>query len=437
MGLEYQDGMNESKIELLNDAFTSFNEATHKLQAYYAHLEEKVKELNLELQVKNRDLEKNLHEKEEVKDYLKCILESLTTGVIVVDMEGKITTFNRAAMRITELTWDDVRGRDFNHVISPLFSEDTIHYQWLKGLKEDFWIEATLMTQEKRPLQLRLSSSTVKSNEDVIIGFMFLLQDITRTKKLEEQIKRTDRLAAMGEIAVSIAHEVRNPLGAIELFASLLRKDLTDNDDGRKLADHIIYSVKSLDRIVSNLLLFTNRQKSTFKEIDVHQYIDDSLLFASHIMKQNNITLIKKYCLKPPCIQGDIELLKQVFINIVFNAVQSMRNGGTLTISTRITNEGFGAKAWKPGIHDFHTGLYNHHCVEIDFADTGSGISDVDMEKIFNPFFTTKERGTGLGLTVVHSILESHGGTIDVESEPGKGTVFTISLPLLTGYATQ
>ena len=431
------NGENKKDIRLLNDAFTSFNEATERLQQYYGHLEERVKELNLELEKKNSELRVSLQEKEEVKDYLNNILESLSTGVIAFNPDGKITMFNKAARKITHLTSRDVAGKYFDNVFPSLLSEEIINSNLLKEPDEDFETETTVTTRDKNVLQVRLSSSPVKSVRGNVIGFVLLIQDISKIKKLEEQVQRTNRLAAMGEIAVSIAHEIRNPLGAIELFASLLKKDLKNHKDASRLIDHISSGVKSLDQIISNLLLFTRRQKLALQNMDMQKYLDDSLLFISHIMKQSNIKLVKKYCSSPPIIQGDVELLKQVFLNIVFNAVQSMRDGGTLTISTRTTNEGLRSGRSKSDICNLRIRPDNNRFAEISFADTGVGISEVDKEKIFNPFFTTKDRGTGLGLAIVHNILESHGGSIDVESKLKKGSIFTILLPLSEDYQTQ
>lgn len=437
MNLINVDRVNNLDIRLLNDAFITFNEATQRLQEYYGNLEERVKELNLELKRKNRELEKSLQEKEEVKNYLKNILESLSTGVIAVNFEGKVTTFNKAARKITNLSLKGVKSKDFDTVFSPVFSEEFINFEFLKSLKEDFEMETIIGVKDKSPLQIRLSSSPVKSARGKVIGFMLLLHDISKVKKLEEQIQRTNRLAAMGEIAVTIAHEIRNPLGTIELFASLLRKDLADDEKGRRLADHISCGVKSLDQIVSNLLLFTKRQQLIFREMDVHKYLDDSLLFASHIMKQNNIEVVKEYGLETPVIHADVELLKQVFLNIVFNAVQSMSKGGTLTISTRMTSEWAGSGTWGSDAGNALIGPRNRQFVQISFADTGVGISEDDKGKLFSPFFTTKERGTGLGLAIVHNIVESHKGMVDVESVLDSGSVFTISLPLSSDCKAQ
>ncbi len=430
MKLNNGDRYSNKDIRLLNDAFISFNEATQRLQRYYEYLEERVKALDLELKKKNRELKKSLREKGEVRNYLNNILESLSTGVIVVGLDKRITIFNKAARRISGLSLKRVKGKDFDSVFRPLLTEDSINFEFLKGVNEHLGIETTITAKDKNVLQVRLSSSPVRSQRGKIFGFVILVQDITKTKKLEEQVQRTGRLAAMGEIAVGIAHEIRNPLGTIELFASLLRKDLANDENGRKLAEFISSGVKNLDQIVCNMLLFTKHQKPVFREVDVIRYLDDSLRFASHIMKQNKIKLVKEFYSGHLMVQGDLELLKQVFLNIILNAVQSMKSGGSLTISIALTNEGLRPGAWKSDVQSPPIGLDNHGFVVMSFIDTGVGISDDDQEKIFNPFFTTKEKGTGLGLSIVHNILESHGGIIDVKSEMGKGSVFTITLPL-------
>jgi signal transduction histidine kinase len=238
-------------------------------------------------------------------------------------------------------------------------------------------------------------------------------------KKLEEQTNLTGRLAAMGEMAVKIAHEIRNPLGSIELFATALRKDLENFGNLKAVAEHISSGVRSINNIISNLLLFIRpQQKAAFQVIDIHDFLKDSLFFSSHLIEANDsIDIITSYSSEPLQVLGDSELLKQMCLNIILNAIQAMPNGGRLTISTR--------KA---------TGdQKDPNLVEIRFADTGMGIPRKDMVRIFDPFFTTKKRGTGLGLAIVHNIIKLHEGMIDISRSEDGGVVCTVALPLREG----
>jgi two-component system sensor histidine kinase FlrB len=231
-------------------------------------------------------------------------------------------------------------------------------------------------------------------------------------KRLEEQAERNTRLAAMGEMAARIAHEIRNPLGSIELFASILQREIADENQ-KRLVNHISSGVKNLNHVISNLLTFTRQPKPVFKEIDLHKFLDDLLQFGEFLMDKNNIGLEREYYPSHLSALGDEELLKQVFLNIIRNAVQAMPDGGVLKVKT-----GMGKKG------------RNAQYIEIKILDTGAGIEKDNLDKIFNPFFTTRDKGTGLGLAIVHTIIESHKGIIEVESEVGKGTAFTILLPV-------
>ncbi len=373
--------------------------------------------MNIELKDKGKSPEIDLKEKEDAREDFHNILESLNVGVVVIDLKGEIITFNRAAENITGLFSEKVIGKEFDKVFDPnFFLNSHLDFKFLEDIQQNADVEAEIRRKGENTFYVSLSISPVKNPEGEKIGIVLALQDITRLKKLEERANRTDRLAAMGEIAVKIAHEIRNPLGSIELFATVLKKDLKDFEELKALAGHISSGVKSINNVISNLLLFIRpQQKPNFQTIDLYDALDDSLFFSSHLVNSDNcIDIITRYYSKPLMVYADSELLKQIFLNLILNAIQAMPHGGKLTISTRKLN-----------------GRSKKDLAEIRFADTGSGISKADMLRIFDPFFTTKKRGTGLGLAIVHNITEAHGGAVDINSSERKGTVCTVTLPLL------
>jgi PAS domain S-box-containing protein len=387
------------------------------LREYYNDLEQRAAKLNIELKDKGKSPGIDLKEKEDAREDFHNILESLNVGVLVIDLKGEIITFNRAAENITGLFSEKVIGKEFDKVFDPnFFLSSHLDFKSLKDIQQNADVEAEIRRKGKNTFYVSLSISPVKNPEGKKIGIVLALQDITRLKKLEERANRTNRLAAMGEIAVKIAHEIRNPLGSIELFATVLKKDLKDFEELKALAGHISSGVKSINNVISNLLLFIRpQQKPNFQTIDIYDSLNDSLFFSSHLVNSNNgIDIITRYYSKPLMVYADSELLKQIFLNLILNAIQAMHHGGKLTISTRKLN-----------------GRSKKDLAEIRFADTGTGISKADMLRIFDPFFTTKKRGTGLGLAIVHNITEAHGGAIDINSSEGKGTVCTVTLPLL------
>jgi signal transduction histidine kinase len=219
----------------------------------------------------------------------------------------------------------------------------------------------------------------------------------------------------MGEMAISIAHEVRNPLGSIELFASMLRNELDAHKDLKKMAEHIIAEVKSLDHSLSNLLLFTTPQEPVFQEIDIVGLVEEFLDFIRPILTRSGVQLAYSPCPRPCTIAADRDLLKQVLLNLTLNALQAMPKGGTLTLQVYLCSEE----------DEFHK-----QWVEFTLSDEGVGMNEEEQKRIFHPFFTTKEKGTGLGLAIVHNIVESHKGAIEVRSQAAKGSSFILSFPL-------
>ena len=412
-----QANNNIDKVSILSEAIESFNGAASSFEQHYQYLEERVRKLDIELKRRNEELGINLREKEEMKDHLSNILESLTSGVIVIDLRGKITTFSRPAGNITGLIPEKVRGQEYDEAFGASFFQDLcLDFKSIDNIEENTEFETEIQVKGKAVIQINLSISPVTNPEGKKVGIVLTLQDISLMKRLEEQASRTDRLSAMGEMAIRIAHDIRNPLGSIELVTSILRKELIGSEELEGLAAHISSGVKSINSIVSNLLLFIKpEQKAEFKTINIHEPLDDSLFFSCHrFNSEDNIEVITDYDASPLLINGDLELLKQVYLNLVLNAIQAMPDGGKLTISTRKAED--------------RQGRLN--LAEIRFLDTGAGISKKDSARIFDPFFTTKTRGTGLGLAIVHNIVKLHKGFIDIKSSNGRGTVCTIYLPL-------
>ena len=416
--LSFQKNENIEEARILGMAIDSFNGAASRFEKHYQHLEQRVRELKIELRNKNEVLEKNLNEKEEVKNHLHNILESVTTGVVVVNLKGKITTFNRAAENITGLASKRVLGKKLDKIFDLNFFQNIqLDFRSLGAVRENTEYETEIYRKGEDLVHISLSISPLTTPQGQKRGFVLTLQDITQMKKLEEQASRSGRLTAMGEMAAKIAHEIRNPLGSIELFASTMKKDLEDFEEPRVLSEHISSCVKSINSIISNLLLFMRpEQKAGFQIVDLHDPLKDSLFFSDHVIQSNeHIEVIASYHSEPLMVLGDSELLKQMYLNLILNAVQSMPGDGKLMISTKKIE-------CTQNSPDF---------AEIRFMDTGTGISKAVMPRIFDPFFTTKKRGTGLGLAIVHNIMKLHGGSIDIRNSKKDGAVCIVTLPLV------
>lgn len=246
-----------------------------------------------------------------------------------------------------------------------------------------------------------------------------LQQTLRDNKRLEEQVQRQQRLAAMGEMAARLAHELRSPLGSIELFGSLLRQELAGEPGRRVLAEHICTAVRATDHLIGNTLSFVSPRRPKREPVSLTAVVKDAVLLATPLIDMHRVLVEIEHAADQVMVRGDEGMLRQVALNIVLNAVQAMPEGGSL----RIAVKGAGGEA-----------------VRLSFADTGKGIAPADRPRLFDPFFTTRPGGTGLGLAIAHNIVVAHEGWIEVDSEAGKGSTFTVVLPQEKGakeiYAT-
>jgi signal transduction histidine kinase len=252
---------------------------------------------------------------------------------------------------------------------------------------------------------VEVSVTPIRDGAGQVQGALVVFADLAERRRSEETRERENTFAALGEMSITIAHEIRNPLGAVELFASLLHEELRDDPRREELTGSIIHGVHTLNAIVSNLLFFARPMTPLFQSLDLHQVLEEALGFAVHAVRQKEIALIKAFAGGDLPIQGDREQLKQVFLNLFLNAVQAMGPGGRLVVQTR--RRGGAA--------------------EVSLSDTGPGIPADVLPRIFDPFFTTKPKGTGLGLAIAQRILDQHKAGIRVVTRMGKGTTFILS----------
>jgi PAS domain S-box-containing protein len=409
-------GSEKSKeIQTLIQNMEAFNEVTAQLQSSYDELQGRVKKLDLELSDKNDELKKNLAEKERVKNYLNDILESQTNGVLVVDRTGNITTCNKTTGTIAGIKPQSCLGKSLNEVF-PLF--ESVVAQLAKSRGKTISQDKDISNAKGGILHIRISASPVWDNHGGQIGTILILQDMTEFRRMEELAQRNERLREMGEMAAGIAHEIRNPLASIELFASLLKKDLEGDSEKENLVHHIRAGVQNMDRIISTLLLFAKSAQPSRQQCDINLLLTECLEGINSVIVPENINVIRKSGPGTLLANGDRELLRQVFPNLINNAIQAMPDGGELSLITQ-----------KSSIHNSENGSTERQYISVTITDNGIGMSTDNLSKIFNPFFTTKDKGTGLGLAISHNIIKAHQGTIDVVSEEEKGTSFTVKIP--------
>ncbi len=404
-------------IDLLTRAFDSFSDASDSMKRAYESLQRQVKELNLELKLKNAQLEENLNELESVKNYLNNVLQSIQNGVVSVDLEGRITTFNKAASEIVDLSPAQALGLQYWQLFGPDFdledSDGKLH-------------EVKIKSGTERALSFNTSPMTELDGKTV--GHVISFSDFTRLKELESQLRKHARLAAMGEMAANLAHEIRNPLGSIKLFASILERSLANDKDSELLATHIMETVDALDASITNMLIYARSPEADFTRVPIDPVLEEAIESATYAINQSSVEVSTDFLAGDIEISGDRRFLKQAFSNIILNGAQAMsEEGGRLTISTHVAGPSRFSEYGRTIVSS------KEPCdqyLAVVIADSGKGLTEDEILRIFEPFFSTKTMGTGLGLSIVKRVVQRHDGCLFVREPAEGGLEFTIALPL-------
>ena len=340
----------------------------------------------------------------EMKSYTENVVESMANGLITIDTRGRIVSTNRTALHILGLETKEVRGRSLESMI-PLHGfdiHDVLHY-------EKHIIEKEIdCPRGQGILPLSVSATPLRSPEGFNIGAVIILRDLREIRELQEQVRRSERLASLGRLASGMAHEIRNPLSSIKGFAQYFADKFEEGSEDRSYAAIVIQEVERLNRVITQLLDFARPKEPHLRPYPLSQVLDHPLKLIQADLDKKGIKLTGQPILEDK-VRVDSDQITQAFLNIFLNATESMENGGELRIETFLRPEKGG--------------------VEIQISDTGSGIAQEDLPRIFDPFFSTKKKGTGLGLAITAKIIEAHKGEISVESKQGKGTTFRIYLP--------
>ncbi len=359
-------------------------------------------------------------EVQNAKIYNETLLQNLTTGVIAAGPDKVVTVFNNEAGQITELDAKDVLEHPIDKLPQPV--RDALRETLQTG--QSVTDRELVLRRTDSSSVVRASTSIFHGEDQQVLGALMVLTDVTDLKRLELQIRRSDRLASLGTLSAGMAHEIKNPLVSIKTFAQLLPERYQDSDFRETFSNLIGHEIDRIDSLVNQLLRFARPAKPQLQPLHVHEVLDKSLLLVGHRLYQKDIKLTRSWKADVDTIKADPDQLEQVFLNFFLNAMDAMKNGGELSVSTEIGTDEEWVHALSRNNGD------RHEVLRITIRDSGEGIRSEDLAHVFDPFFTTKDYGTGLGLSVVHGIIQEHGGQIEVESELKKGTAFHILLPL-------
>ncbi len=354
-----------------------------------------------------------------LKEFNESIVESINVGLLAVDLKGKVTHLNTALEKILDIK----RGGALGRPVEELFSEDFSDTLW-QVLSEDGWrlkeirniYKLHTATVAGRTVVLNIAIAPLQDAQTQT-GALVVVEDVTTRIRLEEQLQQREKLSSIGLLAAGVAHEVNTPLTGVSSYSQLLLGMLSDSDPKHALLQKIQNQAERATNIVNNLLNFSRTGNATeFTEVDLSEVLDDTLQLLEPQLRRHQIEITRAYISEAPRVFGNRGKLQQVFTNLLLNARDAIPDGGRITISTFSTDR---------------------ESVTVEVADTGIGIAAENVAKIYDPFYTTKGvgRGTGLGLAVTYGIVQEHAGHIGVESQPGRGTTFRITLPAAQGRA--
>lgn len=354
-------------------------------------------------------LEKTTKTLEDLRALHERIVESIRSGLITTDLEGKIYTFNAAAEEITGFKASEVRGWKVFELLGDIHQPIQVSLNAVKNNEPVPRYEIDFNTPDGFLMRLGYGISPLFAETGETRGLIITFQDLTEIRSMEESVRRKDRLAAVGRIAAGLAHEIRNPLGAMRGAIQVLQSNTQPNTTQAGLMDIILRESDRLNNFITNFLTYARPRVSNFTETDLNEVIKDAFTLLKHSPDIKEIHELELDLTDEPLlVSADSAQLKQVFWNLTRNAIQAMQKGGKLSVKLQKLNTGR---------------------TQIIFSDTGIGMSRSQVEQLFEPFSGSTTGGTGLGLSIVYQIVRDHGGTINVRSLEGSGTTITIELP--------
>ena len=369
-----------------------------------------------ELERLRRDCEKLRASLESMQMYYEDLLGSLQDAIIVVDPSGRVRSVNQAAEELTGLSAQPLEGRPFEQAFSNHRPLRELVRKTLESGRTHTDFDARLGRLDGSQVAVSAIASLISDTNGEARGVVLALREQTRIRELEEQLSRSDRLAALGTVAAGVAHEIRNPLAGLRGAAQLLEGERDFPSAFKEYTSVIIKEVDRLAAIVETLLSFATPRAPVLRPCNLHEILD-SLLFLEQVpLRAFGVTAQRQYDPQLPEILADPAEIRQLFLNLIRNGVEAMPGGGELSLRTRYERSAQQCRGLSVAV--------------AEVVDQGGGIDPEIERHLFTPFLTTKEGGTGLGLAICLRIVEDHGGAMEATSQPGKGSTFRVLLPL-------
>jgi two-component system sensor histidine kinase HydH len=341
-----------------------------------------------------------------VKAFSDSLVENMPIGLVALDGNSKVIVFNAWAESILGRTAEEVIGRPAGEVLPDTCREILGELERSEKVIER---ETDCSVSMGKTVPLELIAATLKEEGGRPQGSVVLFRDLTEIRQLKAEIARSQRLASIGSLAAGVAHEIRNPLSSIKGFATYFKEKLRGSPEDSKTAEIMIKEVERLNRVVRQLLDLSRPMEMKKVRTSVGSLIEHTLKLTEVQARKRGVAIKTDIDAGTPDVRVDPDRIKQVLLNLCLNALEAMKAGGVLTLSL---------------------GRQDKRMLRVVISDTGPGIPREEMERVFDPFYTTKTSGTGLGLAIVHRIVEAHAGEIRITTEPGGGTTFTVLLPI-------
>lgn len=343
-----------------------------------------------------------------IRAFNDILVQSLPVGLIATNENNSIQVVNDAAEQLLKSPIDQLIDGQPDAVLPPVIAELFNSYGSEEG--QPVTMEKTLDEQSETPQSLLLTMMPVVDEAGKHNGSLLLLQDVSTVRRLESELRRNERLAALGRMAAGVAHELRNPLSSIKGLALLLQSKVADDPEGKETSGVLVQEVDRLNRSISELLDYARPEQLHKKQVSVNQLLEKAVNLVLADASSLNISSTLALAASPDQVQVDEDRMIQVFLNLLLNSIQAMEEGGVLEVATVCTDTE----------------------VVCTVSDSGVGIVKENISKVFDPYFTTKNDGTGLGLAITAKIVEDHGGSISLDSKVGEGTTVTVKLALFT-----